>query len=171
MVALVGLCRDGSKYAWVAPDVDRADRDGVDAAEGDWNSLGGTAGPREPGRGLSRVPTNDERVCPLVSSEFTFNKEIAGYRNSASANSDDNWSRNRFSLAREVASFDWISSSASRSFDHRMIAESMRKYLNSPYTLPLRMAVEIPATVSSEEMTVGEGQRETKPGKLLALIE
>jgi steroid 5-alpha reductase family enzyme len=36
-------------------------------AESYGHSLGGAAGPREPGRGLSRVPTDDERVLPVVS--------------------------------------------------------------------------------------------------------
>lgn len=70
MVALVGLCRDGDGRAWMAPDLDRTGWDGVGSAESDRHSLGGATGPREPGRGLSRLSTDDERVLP-VASEIT----------------------------------------------------------------------------------------------------
>ena len=60
------------------------------------------------------------------------NADKACYRDSFSANSDDSWSRNRLSLACEVSSIVWIFHPASHPFDHRTIANSMSKYVDSP---------------------------------------
>src|SRR3954467_4199383 len=68
MVALVGLCRDGGDHAWMVSDLDRPDRHGLGTSESYGNSLGRAAGSCEPGRGLSGVPTDYERVLPMVSS-------------------------------------------------------------------------------------------------------
>jgi len=73
MVALVGLCRDGSERAWMVSDLDRPNRHGLGAAESDGYSLGGTTGPHEPGRGLSKVSTDDKRFLPMVSSWLAMN--------------------------------------------------------------------------------------------------
>jgi hypothetical protein len=53
----------------MAPDLDRSDRHGVGAPESHRHSLDGATGPREPGRGLSRLPTDDEFVYSVVSQD------------------------------------------------------------------------------------------------------
>ena len=53
----------------MAPDLDRTGWDGVGAPESHGHSLDGATGPREPGRGLSRVPTDDEFVHSVVSQD------------------------------------------------------------------------------------------------------
>src|SRR6267143_2940647 len=53
----------------MAPDLDRTGWDGVGATESHGHSLVGATGPREPGRGLSRVPTDDEFVHSVVSQD------------------------------------------------------------------------------------------------------
>lgn len=81
MVAvMMGLRCQGSEHAWIG-------WDGVGAPESHGNSLDGATGPREPGRGLSRLLTDDERVLPMVSSGLVVNAEKARYRDPASTNS------------------------------------------------------------------------------------
>ena len=92
MVALVGLRCHGSEHAWMAPDLDRTGWDGVGAAESLGHSAGGATGPREPRRGVSRVPTDDERILPMVSSGLAVNAEKACYRDPAPTDLQDNWS-------------------------------------------------------------------------------
>ena len=53
----------------MASDLDRTGWDGVGAPESHGHSLDGAPGPREPGRGLSRVPTDDEFVHSVVSQD------------------------------------------------------------------------------------------------------
>jgi hypothetical protein len=69
MAALVGVCRHGGEHAGMAPDLDRTGWDGVGAPESHGHSLDGAPDPREPGRGLSRVPTDDEFVHSVVSQD------------------------------------------------------------------------------------------------------
>src|SRR5467141_919397 len=122
MVALVGLRYHGSELTWMALDLDWPNRHGVGTTEIHGHSLDGATGPREPGRRLSRVPTDDERVLPMVSSGLAVNAERACYRDPSPTNSQDNSSlirsRNRISLARDVAPIFRISHPASRPFDH-----------------------------------------------------
>src|SRR6185295_19142559 len=114
MVALVGLCCDGSDHAGMVPDLDRSNRHGLGTPESYGNSLGRAAGSCEPGRGLSRVPTDYERVRPMVSSGLAVKADVSCYRDVVLADSDDNSSRNRLSLVREDLSIVWISHPASR---------------------------------------------------------
>ena len=90
MVALVGLRCHGSEHAWMVPDLDRPDRHGLGAPESHGHSPNGATGPREPGRGLSSLPTDDERILPMVSSGLAVNAERACYRDLASTNWQDN---------------------------------------------------------------------------------
>ena len=69
MVALVGLRCYGGEHAWMALDLDRTGGDGVGAAESDGCSLDGATGPREPGRGLSSLSTDDEFIHSVVSQD------------------------------------------------------------------------------------------------------
>ena len=85
----MGLCRYEGEHAWMAPGLDRSDRRGVGASESDGHSLGGATGFREPGRGLSRVPTDDERVLPMVSSVLAVNAGKACYQDLAPTNLQD----------------------------------------------------------------------------------
>src|SRR5437868_10000541 len=80
MVALVGLCRDGGDHAWMVPDLDRPNRHGLGTPESYGNSLGRAAGSCEPGRGLSGVPKDYERVLPMVSSGLVVNADVSCYR-------------------------------------------------------------------------------------------
>ncbi len=89
---MVGLHCNGSEHAWMAPALDRPDRHGVDAAESHGHSLGGATGPCKPRRGLSSLPTDDERVLPMVSLGLAVNAEKAYYRDPASTNSQDSLS-------------------------------------------------------------------------------
>jgi hypothetical protein len=59
---MVGLRCHGSEHAWMALDLDRTGWDGVGAAESYGHSLDGATGPCKPGRGLSSLPTDDERA-------------------------------------------------------------------------------------------------------------
>ena len=90
MVALVGLRRYGGEHAWMALDLDRTGGDGLGAPESYGHSLGGATGPREPWRGLSSLPTDDERILPMVSSGLAVNAERACYRDLTSTNWQDN---------------------------------------------------------------------------------
>src|ERR1041384_46237 len=80
MVALVGLCCDGGRHSRVVSDLDRPNRHGLGPPESYRNSLGRAADPCEPRRGLSRVPTANERILPLVSSSLVVNAEHSCYR-------------------------------------------------------------------------------------------
>src|SRR3989449_9658500 len=53
----------------MAPDLDRTGWDGVGATESHGHSLVGATGPHEPGRGLSREPTDDEFSHSVVSQD------------------------------------------------------------------------------------------------------
>src|SRR4029079_10750309 len=132
MVALVGLCRDGGDHAWMVSDLDRPNRHGLGTSESYGNSLCRAAGSCEPGRGLSRVPTDYERVLPMVSSGLAVNAEQSYYRDFALVDLDDNWLRNRGSRDRDTLSIVWISHPASHPFDHRTIADLMSRYFDLP---------------------------------------
>ena len=69
MGALVGVCRHGGERTRMVSDLDRASWDGVGALESHGHSLDGATGPREPRKGLSRVPTDDEFVHSMVSQD------------------------------------------------------------------------------------------------------
>jgi hypothetical protein len=90
--AMVGLCCHGSEHAWMALALDRPDRQEVGATESHGHSLGGATGPCKPGRGLSSLPTDDERVLSMVSLGLAMNAEKACYRDPASTNSQDSLS-------------------------------------------------------------------------------
>lgn len=90
MISLMGLCRDWDTYAWTASALDRTGGDGVVAAESHGNSLDEATGPREPWRELSSLPTDDERLIPVVSSGLAVNAEKACDRDPALDNLDDN---------------------------------------------------------------------------------
>ena len=64
-----------SEHAWKASVLDLPDRHEVGAAEIYGHSLGGVTGHREPGRGLSRVPTDYECILPMLFSWLAVNAE------------------------------------------------------------------------------------------------
>ena len=90
--AMVSLRCHGSEHAWMALALDRSDRHGVGATESHGHSLGGATGPCKPGRGLSSLPTDDERVLPMVSLGLAVNAEKSCYRDPTFTNSQDSLS-------------------------------------------------------------------------------